>query len=283
MSEFIAALHDPTLPFLRYALLAGLLSSVAFGVIGAYVVTRRITYLAGAIAHCALGGIGVALYLQHAQHLSWLRPLHGAIAAALLAAFIIGLISLYAKEREDTAIGALWAIGMATGLLFIAKTPGYIDPMSYLFGNILILSRNDLWTLVVLDSTILGVSLFFYNKFVAICFDEEFARLRGVPVERYYLLLLLLTALTVVLMVNLVGIVMVVALLTLPTATAAHLTHRIWHMMVVATLFCMLFTTSGLGVSYTYDFPGGPTIILIGGAVYLFVAVFSRLQKTNLQ
>jgi len=270
---------DPAIPFLRYALLAGVFASIAFGIMGTYVVTRRISYIAGAIAHSVLAGIGAALYLQKQVGLAWLHPMYGAVAAALLAAVTIGLVSLFAREREDTVIGALWAIGMAVGLLFLAKTPGYVDAMSYLFGNILFISRADLWLVTGLNTLVVVLCCCFYNTFLAICFDEEFARLRGLHARLYYLLLLVLTALTVVLLVRVVGIVMVIALLTLPAAIAGQFTRRLWHMMVLAVLFCMAFTVCGLGISYTLDFPSGPTIIVLAGAVYLVILLTRRLGR----
>ncbi len=279
MIEFFQALNNPDITFLRYALLAGVLASVAFGIVGTYVVARRITYIAGAISHCVLGGIGAALYCQNKFDLPWLHPLLGATVAALAAAIVIGLVSLHARQREDTVIGALWASGMAIGLLFLAKTPGYTDPMSYLFGNILILSKQDLWIVVALDLLIVCLAAFFYNKFLAVCFDEEFARLRGVKVEFYYLLLLCLTALTVVLLVTVVGLVMVIALLTLPAAVAGHFSRRLWQMMLLAIGFCVVFTVTGLGCSYVADLPSGPTIIVFAALVYLSVAVGSRLCR----
>ena len=203
----------------------------------------------------------------------------GAVVAGLLAAIVIGLVSLYARQREDTVIGAVWVIGMAVGLLFLAKTRGYTDLMSYLFGNILLITKHDLWLVAGLDVVVVGLGLFFYNKFVAICFDEEHARLRGIRVERYYLLLLCLTALTVVLLVRVVGIVLMIALLTLPAAVAGHFARRLWQMMLLAVLFCMGFTGAGLVCSYELDLPTGPTIIIIAGAVYLAVVVGRRLWK----
>jgi len=278
VSEFLQALFDPDLPFLRYTFVAGMLSSVAFGVIGSYVVARRISYIAAAIAHCILGGIGAALYLRVTWGLAWVEPLYGAVTSALLAATVIGAVSLYARQREDTVIGAIWAIGMAVGLLFLARTPGYIDPMSYLFGNILMISGSDLWLILLLDAVVVSLGLYFYNKLLAVCFDEEYARVRGIRVELYFMLLLWLAALTVVLLVSVVGIVMVIALLTLPAAVAGHFSQRLWQMMLLSVGFCMLFTTVGLGVSFTYDLPSGPTIIVFAGAVYLAVAFGRRLH-----
>ncbi len=277
MAEFLRAVADPNVPFLRYALIAGVLASVAFGVIGTYVVARKISYIAGAISHCCLGGIGAALYLKHRFGLGWCHPLLGATAAALLAALIIGLVSLYARQREDTVIGALWATGMAVGLLFIAKTPGYVDAMSYLFGNILLISRTDLWLVAGLDIVVVGLGVFFYRKFLAVCFDEEFARLRGIHVELYFLLLLCLTALTVVLLVTVVGIVMVIALLTLPAAVAGHFSRRLWQMMALSVVFCLIFTVSGLAISYPHDLPSGPTIIIVAGTAYLLAMAGVRV------
>jgi len=242
-------------------------------------VARRITYIAGAISHCVLAGIGAGLYLQKKIGLAWFDPMYGAVVAALLAAVIIGLISLYGKQREDTAIGALWAVGMAVGLLFIAKTPGYVEPMSYLFGNILLISKNDLWLVIGLDVLVVVLAGLFYNKFLAVCFDEEFATLRGIRAGLYYMLLLCLTALTVVLLVQIVGIVMVIALLTLPAAVASNFARGLLQMMVLATGFCMLFVMFGLAYSYNANLPSGPTIIVFAGGFYLTVLLGKNLLR----
>jgi zinc transport system permease protein len=191
---------------------------------------------------------------------------------------VIGIVSLRAREREDTIIGAVWAIGMAIGVLFIAVTPGYHeDLMSYLFGNILLIGAGDLWTMAALDVVVLVLALGLYPQLEAICFDEEFARLRGLNVEAFVLILLVLTALTVVLLVSVVGIVLVIALLTLPAAIAGHFTATLRGMMAVASLLAIAFTSAGLAVSYTPDLPAGATTIVIAGAAYLAVLVVKRL------
>ncbi len=277
--EFGAVLADPDVPFVRYALIAGLLASVAFGINGTYVVTRRITYIAGAISHCVLGGIGAALYFSVRYDLAWLHPIHGAVVASLLAALTIGLVSLYASQREDTVIGALWALGMAVGALFLAKTPGYGDLMSYLFGDMLLITKTDLWLIAGLDLLVVLTSALFFNKLLAVCFDEEFTRVRGVNAQVFYLLLLCMIALTVVLLAGVVGIVMVIALLTLPAAVAGHFTRRMAPMMALAVIFCMAFTTLGLEFSYARDLPSGASIIVFAGSTYLAVVVGSRVWR----
>jgi len=279
MLEFLQALRDPDIAFLRYALSAGLLAGIAFGIIGSYVVVKRISYLAGAIAHCVLGGIGAALYLQQVHGLAWADPMLGALFAALSAALIIGLVSIYAREREDTVISALWVLGMAVGILLIAKTPGYTDPMSYLFGNILMISSADVWIILALDFIIVTISILFYNRLQAVCFDEEFARLRGLNSRLLYLLLLSLTALTIVLLVRIVGIIMVVALLSLPAAIAGQFCGRLWQMMLVAAVLSMGCIAAGLCLSYSFDLPSGATIVLLAGSVYLACFGLKALRR----
>lgn len=268
MVQFITDLtrHD----FLRYALFAGILNGISCGIVGTYIVTRRITYIAGGIAHCVLAGMGAARFFEIKYQWSWLHPLYGAVVAALIAAVIIGWVSLHAKQREDTVIGAVWAIGMAIGILFIFKTPGYNeDLMSYLFGNILMISPNDIQIIIFLDVVVVGIVLVFFNKFQAICFDEEFAAARGINLNVYYLLLLCMTALSVVLLVTVVGIVMVIALLTLPAATAGQFAKRLWQMMTGAVILSIIYTISGLSISYELNLPAGAVTIVLAGVIFV--------------
>ncbi len=268
MSEFLSALGAYT--FLQTALLAGLLASVGCGVIGTFVVVKRITFMAGGIAHSVLGGMGAALYFGF-------DPLAGALVAAIVAALLIGAVRLTWKAQEDTLIGALWAIGMAIGVLFIAKTPGYAsDLMSFLFGNILLVPTRELWLMAGLDLVLILTVGLFYRQFLAVTFDEEFARLRGVPVAFFYLLLLCLVAVTVVLLIQVVGLILVIALLTLPSAIAGHYVHSLAGMMLIATLLGAVFTSLGLALSFGPDLPAGPTMILLAGGVYLVSALASR-------
>jgi len=274
MLEFIEAVGK--YEFMRNALVIGILVSVACGIIGTYVVVRRITYIAGGISHCVLGGLGAANYLRKVHGWDFLDPLYGAVAAALLAAFIIGAISLRSRQREDTVIGVLWAIGMATGVMFIMRTPGYSeDIMGYLFGNILMVSSADVKLIACLDAVVVAAGLAFFPQLMAVCFDEEFARVRGMNVGFFFMLLLCLTALTVVLMVSVVGIVMVIALLTIPAAVAGSFSRVMWKIMILSIGICALFTSGGLALSYGPNLPTGAAIILVAGFTYL-VALFLK-------
>ncbi|WP_133510349.1 metal ABC transporter permease [Candidatus Thiosymbion oneisti] len=268
MTAFFAALAEHE--FLQSALIAGLLASIGCGVMGTYVVVKRIAFLAGGIAHSVLGGMGAALYFGS-------DPLSGALVAAVAAALLMGWVRLRWKAQEDTLIGALWAIGMAVGILFIAKTPGYqTDLMSYLFGNILLVPQASLWFMVALDALLLSIVGAYHRQFLAVVFDEELARLRGIPVTFFYLLLLVLVALTVVLLIRVVGLILVLALLTLPAAVAGHYVHSLGAMMLLATLLGGVVSTLGLALSYGPDLPVGPVIILLAGALYIVSALFTQ-------
>ena len=278
MSEFLEAVANHA--FMRNALLTGVLASVACGVMGSFVVVKRISYIAGGIAHCVLGGIGAALYLERAHGWDALDPIHGALVAALAAAVVIGLVSLKARQRVDTVIGAVWAIGMATGILFLSRTPGYgEDLMSYLFGNILMVTGGDLWLMAGLDAVVIVAVLLLFKQLQSICFDEEFSKVRGLNVDLLFVFLLVLTALTIVLLVTVVGIVMVIALLTIPAAVAGHFTNRLSHMMGASVIVSILFTTGGLALSYEPNLPAGATIIVLAGATYLIFATASALRR----
>jgi zinc transport system permease protein len=267
MSSFLTDLAQHG--FLQNAIIAGILCSIAGGIVGTYVVVRRITYIAAAIAHCILGGLGAAKYFSTVWGWQWLTPSVGAVISALVSAAIIGLVSLNSKEREDSVISSLWAFGMACGILFIFKTPGYNeDLMSYLFGNILMVSQADIYVMLALDAVVVGLVLIFYNQLLAVCFDEEFSRTRGMAVKAYYMLLLCIVALTVVLMVNIVGIIMVIALLTLPVAISSKFFNRLWAIMLSSILAGTIFTTAGLVLSYEPDLPAGALTIVIAGACY---------------
>ena len=252
-----------TQTFLQYALIGGLLASLACGVIGPFVVVRRIEYISGGIAHTVLAGMGIAYFLAQS-------PILGALITALLAALLIGGVSLRAKKYEATIISVLWAVGMALGIIFISRTPGYgIDLLSYLFGNILLIACRNLYLLLALDIIIVVLVTLFYKQLVATCFDEEFAQVRGVWVNSWFMLLLIMVALAVVSLIQVVGLILVLALLTIPAAIARRYVNSVAKMQFIAIILGAIFTSVGLVISYQFNLPTGATIVLLAGVVFL--------------
>ena len=229
------------------ALLAGLTASIASGIVGSYVVTKRIVFISGSISHAVLGGMGLFLWLRKVYNLSFLSPMHGALFAAVFSAILLGWVHLKYKEREDSVIAALWAGGMSLGVIFISFTPGYnVELMDFLFGNILWVTKKDLLTILLLDTVVVASTLLFYRKFQAICFDEEQAALQGLAVKPLYIFLLCLVALSVVVLIQVVGAILVISMLTLPAAMAGNLTRKLSSMMSLAILGGMVCTALGI-------------------------------------
>ena len=273
MTDFLQALAEYR--FMQYALGACLLASIGCGTIGAYVVIKRIGFVAGGIAHTVLAGLGIAYFLGA-------EPLYGAIIAALAAAVLIGWIKLRWRQEEDILIAATWSVGMAIGILFIARSPGYaVDLTSYLFGNILLVSGTDLVLMAVLDALIVCVIVLFHRQFLATAFDEEFARLRGVNVELFYIFLLCIVALTVVLLIQIVGLILVMALLVLPAAAAGQFVTSVARMMLLAVVLSALVTLLGLWVSFATDLPSGATMVVAAGILYATALVARRILRSN--
>jgi len=268
-------------PFLLLALIAGCAASVAGGIIGSFVVVKRIVSLSGSIAHSVLAGMGLCVFLKTRFSIPFLLPLHGALGAGLLSAMLIGWIHMKYKEREDTAIALIWATGMSLGVVFLSLTPGYnAELLNFLFGNILWVSKPDIALLFALDLFILGTVFFFYRRFLAICFDETQAYLQGLPVQGLYLVLLCLVAISVVLLIQIVGAILVIALLAIPAAIASTLTFRLSTMMCLATLLGALFNFLGMYLSYEWNWPSGATISLVAAAAYGLSLLSNRRQHS---
>lgn len=268
MISFYEALA--TNPLLLSALIAGLAASVVSGIIGSYVVVKRIGFISGSISHSVLSGIGICLWLERAKGVAWASPLIGALIAGIGSALILGWIHLYYRQREDSAIAALWSIGMAIGVLFISQTPGFnVELTNFLIGNILWVTPSDLQILFALDAAVLIIVLLMHKRFLAICFDEQQARLQGLPVNRLYLLLLILTSISIVLLIQVVGIILVLTMLTIPAAIANLFTKKLSVMMLMAVALSACFCFIGMALAYYMDWPGGATIALIAGVAYV--------------
>ncbi|PID57776.1 hypothetical protein CSB45_05995 [candidate division KSB3 bacterium] len=257
--------------FMRHAVLAGMLVSIACGVIGSYVVVNRTVFISGGIAHAAYGGIGLGYYLG-------LDPMLTAIPFSLSAAMLMGMIQYRTRQKSDTLIGVLWAIGMALGIICIDLTPGYAaDLMTYLFGSILAVPRSSIWAMLAMDTVILVGVYVFYNEFLALSFDWEYAEVLSLPVERLHLLQLGLTALTVVLTMRIVGLIMVIALLTIPPAICLQFTRKLHHTMILSSIVGIVFTLIGLWLSYVFNLSSGATIILVAGVCFLLSMLYRQL------
>jgi zinc transport system permease protein len=262
--------------FMRNALMAGLLVSIACGIIGTFVVIKRIVFLSGGIAHAAYGGIGLGYFFMF-------NPVLGAIIFSVAAALGMGAVQRKTRQRADTIIGVMWAIGMALGIILVDLTEGYkADLMSYLFGSILAVPSTDLLIMLVLDLVIIVLVAFFYKELLAISFDEAFATVENVPVDAIYMILLCMIAFTVVMMMRVVGLIMVIALLTMPAAISGQFVKDMKRMMTLASILGVVFTTTGLWLSYFLNLTSGATIILVSGAAYvLSMAVKSLLHRRS--
>lgn len=246
--------------FMRNAIIAGLLASVICGIIGTLIVVNRLVFLSGGIAHSAYGGIGIAAFF------GW-PYMAGAGAFALFSGFLMAVVTLRAKQRADTVIGVMWAVGMATGIIMLDLTPGYnVDLMSYLFGSILSVPVRDLLIMGGLGVSILLLVLYYYRDLLAMSYDEEFAKVRGVPVRSLYFLLIGMVSLAVVMLVHVVGLILVIALLTIPPYISEKYTTSLIQMMLFSTILGVIFITAGLWISYSLDLTSGASIIMVSGA-----------------
>jgi len=266
----IEALHYD---FMQNAMIAGLLISLACGVIGSLVVVNRMVFISGGIAHSAYGGIGLAFLIG-------IPPLLGAGLFSLFIALLIGVLTLTSKYRSDSIIGALWAAGMAFGIICIDLSPGYsVDLMSYLFGSILAVPHSDLWFALALDIVIIFGILILYKDLLALSYDEEYAALRGVKVKLLYFIILFISALTVVMTIRVVGLILVIALLTIPTYISEIFSRSLGRMMVYSFITSALFTFSGLWISYAFNITSGASIIMVATLVFFIFFGLNKLSE----
>jgi zinc transport system permease protein len=258
--------------FMRNALLAGLLASIMCGVIGTFVVVNRIVFISGGIAHAAYGGIGLAFFFGFSY-------LMGIFGFSLLVAAIMAAVSLKTRQRADTIIGVLWAVGMALGVILLDLTPGYnVDLMSYLFGSILTVPTSDLWLMLIIDGLVVLTVSYFYHDLVSLSYDEEFAQVRGVPTKILYFLLMAMIALSVVMVIQVVGLILVIALLTIPPYISEKFSGSLLEMMFYSVLLNIFFTTVGLWLSYTFNLTSGASIIMVAATCFFISILLERLR-----
>lgn len=258
--------------FFRNAVFASLLASLTCGIVGSYIVARRMVFISGGITHASFGGIGIAYYMG-------LNPVLGAAVFSVLSALGIEYMSGKTDIREDSAIGILWSLGMALGIIFVFMTPGYApNLMSYLFGSILTVGKTDLWLMIALAVIIVGFFMRFYYIILFIAFDEDYARTHKIPVHIYKYILISLVALTIVMNIRLVGIILVISFLTIPPSTANLFTNNLSHMMLYSTLIGVFGSIAGIYISYFMNIPSGATIIFAFVVIFAVAKIFQTIK-----
>ena len=261
--------------FFRNALWGSLLASIACGIIGSYVVARRMVFISGGITHASFGGLGIGFYFGF-------NPVLSAMIFSILSAFGIQWLSKSQNVREDSAIAVFWSLGMAIGIILIFLSPGYAPNLSeYLFGNILTISKTDIILLAALSIVLVLFFSFFYRPILNTSFDKEFAQTRGVPVAFFEYTLIMLVAVTIVLSIRLVGIVLLISLLTVPQMTANIFTNKFSKIMISSVIISFVGSVLGLLLSYFLNVPSGAFIIFVLILIYLGAKLGSRVFRVR--
>lgn len=268
--------------FLQLALLAAIISSISSGIMGSYVVIKRISSLTGSISHSILGGIGICELLKYKYHLPWLDPMYGAMIIALISAFLIGWVHLYFKQKEDAVIAMIWACGMSIGIICLTFVPHKEATCThFLFGEIFTTTKKDILLLSILAFFIVVLTIGFYRKFLIICFDEELAYLQKVLSKTLYFLLLAMISISIVLLMKIVGIILIIALLTIPATIANFFTYKLPIMMIYSTVLCIVFNLTGIYISYILSWPPGATISIVATIFYIIFLTIKKLTLSN--
>ncbi len=260
-----------TYGFFQHAILAAMLMSVTCGIIGTYIVSRRMVFISGGITHTSFGGVGLGYYLGF-------PPLAGAAIVAVLAALTTENLTRRKILRNDSIIAILWSLGMAIGIIFVYLSPGYApNLLSYLFGSILTVTSTELWLMLALSMVVVTVFVLFYRPILYVAFDEQFARIRGIPVMLVNYLLIILVALTIVLSIRLAGIILVLSILTIPQNISNLFTNRFSHIMAGSVFLGFVASILGLVLSYYLDIPSGASIIFTLVILYLVARLIKVL------
>ena len=248
---------------------ASLLLSIAIGIIGSLIVFNKATAITGSIAHGSFGGIGIGVFLG-------INILLSTTIFTIILALILSVIAIYYKHRLDSLIGVIWAVGMSVGIIFLNLTPGYnADALSYLFGNILLIENKDLFMMIGVDLILLISIILLYNRFLAMSYDMDFLKVRGINASFLYTYFLILTSITIVMSVKSIGIILILALFTIPPLIAEKFTKKFYQMIILSSLLSSIFIISGIVISYFYDLAPTPIIVIIA-AIGLFLSLFKR-------
>lgn len=261
--------------FFQNALIGAILASLISGLVGSYIVSKKMAFISGGLSHTSFGGIGIGYFMG-------INPLISGIIFAVLAGLGIEYLSQSKKIRTDSLIAAFWSTGMAIGILFVSMTPGYApDLMTYLFGNILTISSTEIIALAILASVVLTIFIVLYYPILYVAFDENFAFTRRLPVKAVKYLMMVLIAFTIVLTIRVAGIILILSLLTIPQETAGLFTKKLHKMMLISVILGIIGCVTGLFFSFYFNFPTGPIIILTLVSIYLFGRIIQWIKLQN--
>lgn len=260
--------------YMQNALIAAILASLIYGIIGTIIVEKKLGSMSGGIAHASFAGIGAGYFFN-------IEPILGGLIAALIAGLGVGYFKRKTKLYEGAIINMFWAAGMAIGIMFISLTPGYQPDMaSYLFGNILSVNKTYITIMSILLVVVIFAIISLYNYWKLYLFDEEYAKIKGVNVVYLEMLLYALIAFSVVVLIKVVGIILAIAMMTIPPAISKLFTNKLKNVMILSSIFGVLFSLVGLVTSYYLDIPSGSTIILIAIFTYFLVSIFKNIKNS---
>jgi zinc transport system permease protein len=263
--------------FFQKALLVSLLAAIPCAIIGTLIVVKRISMITGSISHATFGGLGISYFFGF-------NPLIGAALFGIACGGSIGFLQKKAQNRLDTILSFLWAFGMAIGVLFVYMKPGYSgDLFTYLFGNIFLISNEQMIVLVIMNFIVLGIMILMYHTTITVLFDEEFAEVRNMPILITYLIFYTLVALTIVIILAVVGIILLIAFLTLPPAIALFYKKTMKSVMILSGLLLAGSNILGLFIGHWLNLPPGPVIILVLSLIYLVSFVMDAIYKRSKQ
>ena len=266
--------------FMRNALLVGILSSICCGIIGTYIVNKKMVFISSSISHASYGGIGIGIFIIHFLNLPIKDPLIFGLIFSIFSGILILVLKDYFSVDGDLGIGMIMSLGMAVGIIFSFMTPGYQSDMStYLFGNILLSNNSNIISLIILNLITIIFFIIFYKGIIYSSFDENFYRLYGVPVKfiNYFMVILISSA--IIINIKTIGIILIISILTIPQATAAIIAKKYSTIIFLSILFSFLGILFGLLFSYTLNIPSGPSIIIALSLILVFIKIFFFLKK----
>ena len=282
MSDWISML---SMPLVQNMFIATIVACVLCGMIGTYVVVKRMVSVTGGISHTMFGGIGLAYYLESVLLVSWFTPMDGALLFALISAFILSIPTVSRRLRQDSVIGVLWAAGMAIGVIFMnLMDSSVVTPRSYesiLFGDVLLVGQNDIFLMITVTIVVSIIVLWLYRDFQLLTFDETHAKLTGINVNLMNTLLYLMVAITCVMITNIVGIVLIIALMTIPAAMANLFSNSLGEMMLSSIVLSIVFSLLGLVLAITFDLPPGGTVTITITVAFLIAFMTRNLSEMH--